>query len=306
MAGRIAVLGIFAADLVFKAKRLPRMGETVMGEGFSLGPGGKGSNQAVAAAKAGGAVDLLTAIGQDSFAEVARRTWSEAGVESHPLVRTDAATGAAFIFLDAQSGENGIIVAPGAAGSIGPDDIRDWTQVIANAGIFLTQLETPLDATIAGLKAARSAGVRTILNPAPAADLTDDVLGLCDILTPNETEAEALTGLSVGDVDDARRAAGALRDRGVGAALITLGANGAVYDDGTNSFHVPGTDVVRVVDTTGAGDAFNGALAVALSEGRPIRAAVAFANAAAAISVTRQGAAKASPSRNEIDAAPSV
>lgn len=300
MAGSIVILGVFVADTSYRAARQPRMGETILGESFALGPGGKGSNQAVAAARAGGAVHFVSKLGRDTFAEMALATWAEAGVT--PAVTQDAAsyTGAAYIFVDATTGDNAIIVAPGAASTITPADIEAQAGLIGAASVFVTQLEQPMEAAVRALEIARAGGARTILNPAPAAPLADTTLALCSFVTPNETEAQEITGLPVGTVEEARRAAQALLDRGAGAAVITLGENGALYHDGRVSEHVPAFRVGPVVETTGAGDAFNGAFATALAEGRAPVDAVRFGCAAAGISVTRPGTARAMPTRAEI------
>lgn len=301
MAKPVVILGIFAGDTAYRAERLPRIGETLLGTGFALGPGGKGSNQAVAAAMAGGDVAFVTRIGQDAFAAIARDIWARAGVKAQVTEDPEAPTGAAMIFVDEVSGQNAIIVCPGAAGRIEPADVDGARALIEGAGIFVTQLEQPLPAARRGLEIARAAGVTTILNPAPAAELPDDLLALCDLLTPNETEAEALTGLPVRTVSEAQAAAQALLARGAGGVVVTLGENGAVFADRKGSFHEPGFRMARVLDTTGAGDAFNGGLAVALAEGQELRDAVRFACATAGLSVTRSGTAAAMPSRAEIE-----
>lgn len=299
----VVVLGIFVADVAFRADRMPRMGETVLGRSVALGPGGKGSNQAVAAARAGGAAHMLTRLGRDDFAALARATWASGGVVPEVIEDEAAATGAAFIFLDAATGDNAIIVAPGAAANLSAADVEAHAGLIAGASVFVTQLEQPLAAARRGLEIARAAGVTTILNPAPAASLDDGLLALCDYLTPNESEAAALTGLPVTDLDSAARAARALLARGVGAVVVTLGENGALYVDRDRQVHVPALAVGRVVETTGAGDAFNGGFAVALAEGRAVPEAIRFGCATAGISVTRAGAAASMPTRAEIDAA---
>ncbi len=298
----IVILGIFVADTAFRADRQPKMGETLLGHSFALGPGGKGSNQAVAAAMAGGKVHFITRLGRDDFAAIARTTWAKAGV--HPEVTEDAEsyTGAAFVFLEAATGNNAIIVAPGAAARITPEDLDARADLIRGASVFVAQLEQSVAAARRGLEIARAAGVRTILNPAPAATLDDATLALCDFITPNESEAEALTGIPVTTVADAERAADALLARGVGAVIVTLGGNGALYRDASRSLHLPVISAGPVVETTGAGDAFNGGFAVALSEGRDVIEAVRFGCATAGISVTRPGTAPAMPARSEIDA----
>ncbi len=298
----IVILGIFVADTSYRAERQPKMGETILGKSFVLGPGGKGSNQAVAAARAGGQVHFITRLGPDAFADIARATWARAGV--HPEVKVDdeSYTGAAYIFVEDATGNNAIIVSPGAAGRVSVEDVEAKKALIESASIFVTQLEQPIPAAHRALEIARAAGVTTILNTAPAAPLSDAMLALCDYVTPNESEAETLTGIAVHTLADAERAADALLARGVGAAIITLGANGALYRDRTRSVHVPVISAGPVVETTGAGDAFNGGFAVALSEGRDVVDAVRFGCATAGISVTRPGTAPSMPARAEIDA----
>lgn len=298
----IVILGIFVADTAYRADRQPKMGETILGTSFILGPGGKGSNQSVAAAMAGGRTSLITRLGRDAFADIARATWAKAGVTPHVTEDAESYTGAAYIFIENATGNNAIIVAAGAAGRISVQDVEASRPLIEGAKVFITQLEQPIPAARRALEIARAAGVRTILNPAPAAPLEDDLLALCDILTPNESEAEGLTGLPVRTLAEAEAAADALLARGVGACLITLGEKGALYRDRERSVHVPVISAGKVVDTTGAGDAFNGGFAVALSEGRDVVEAVRFGCATAGISVTRPGTAPAMPARAEIEA----
>jgi ribokinase len=299
---KIVILGIFVADTAYRADRQPRMGETILGNSFALGPGGKGSNQAVAAAMAGGEVHFVTRLGADAFAGMARDIWGRAGVVPEVTEDAESYTGAAYIFIEEATGNNAIIVAPGAAGRISAADVEARADLIGGATVFVTQLEQPMAAAHRALEIARAGGARTILNPAPAADLPEGMLGLCDIVTPNESEAEGITGLPVTTLAEAEAAAKALIARGAGAAAITLGAQGALYCDGARSVHVPAFAAGPVVETTGAGDAFNGAFAVALAEGRDAVDAMRFACAAASISVTRPGTAPAMPTRAEIDA----
>ncbi len=298
----IVILGIFVADTAYRAARQPKMGETILGNSFVLGPGGKGSNQAVAAAMAGGKTHFVTRLGRDAFADIAQATWAKAGVQPEITIDDDSYTGAAYIFIEEATGNNAIIVAPGAAGRVSIADVEAARVLIESAAVFVTQLEQPIHPAQHALSIARAAGVTTILNPAPAAALSDDILALCDYLTPNETEAEALTGLPVTSILTAEAAADALLAKGVGAVIVTLGSNGALYRDRTTSVHVPVISAGPVVETTGAGDAFNGGFAVALSEGRPVIDAVRFGCATAGISVTRPGTAPSMPSRAEIDA----
>ena len=299
--GRVAILGIFVADTAYRADRQPKMGETILGKGFALGPGGKGSNQAVAVARLGSPVSFISRVGDDAFAKMAREMWVAEGVS--PLVESDpnSFTGAAYIFIDDESGDNAIIVVPGAARDISPEDLERNRASIESATIFLTQLETPVEAAKRGLEIARSAGVTTILNPAPAADLETSILELCDYLVPNESEAELLTGIKVCDLKAAKDAAAELKKRGAKSVIVTLGENGAFLYDGLNAVHVPAFSAGDVIETTGAGDCFCGAFAHALNQGFSALESTKFACAAASISVTRPGTAPSMPHRNEVD-----
>lgn len=297
----VVILGVFVADTSYRADRAPRMGETILGNSFALGPGGKGSNQAVAAAQTGGDVHFISRLGCDPFADMALATWEKAGVRPAITQHGDSYTGAAYVFVEESSGNNAIIICPGVAMTITPADIDARADLIASAGVFMTQLEQPMDAALRGLQLARDAGAVTILNPAPAADLPDGMLALCDYATPNESEAEALTGIPVHSIQDAVRAAEVLRAQGVGTAIVTLGENGALFHDGT-PVHVPALSAGPVVETTGAGDAFNGGFATALARGDDPLEAVRFGCATAAISVTRPGTAPSMPSLDEVNA----
>ncbi len=302
MNGRIVILGVFVADTAYRADLAPRMGETILGRSFALGPGGKGSNQAVAAAMAGGAVHFVTRLGADPFADMARATWEKAGVVPEVTVDAESYTGAAYIFIEHGTGNNAIIIAPGAAGRISAADMDVRAGLIGGASVFVTQLEQPIAAAHRALEIARAGGARTILNPAPAAEVPDAMLALCDFVTPNESEAEGITGIRVETIADAERAADAFLDRGVGAAAITLGEKGVLYRDRDRSVHVPVFDAGKVVETTGAGDAFNGGFAAALARGADPVAATRFGCATAAISVTRPGTAASMPALSEIEA----
>ncbi len=296
---KVTILGVFVADTAYRADRQPKMGETILGNSFILGPGGKGSNQAVAAAMAGADVSFITRLGEDAFADMAMKTWEKAGVT--PAVTRDPSsyTGAAYIFIEDKTGNNAIIVCPGAASTISPADIDARADLISGSAVFVTQLEQPISAAKRALEIARKAGVTTVLNPAPAAPLGDDIFALCDYVTPNETEAEALTGKSVGTVDEARKAGDALIAMGVGTAIITLGERGALIHNSDLSELVPAFKAGKVVDTTGAGDAFNGGFAAALARGFSPLEAVRFGCAVASISVTRPGTAPSMPSLDE-------
>lgn len=297
----VIVLGVFVADTAYRADRQPHMGETIMGHGFALGPGGKGSNQAVAAGMAGAPTGLITKLGRDPFADMALATWKKAGVTSLATQHDDSYTGAAYIFVDHATGDNAIIVCPGVAATIGPSDIDRHMLAIQDCNVFMTQLEQPLDAAEYALNCAKKAGAITILNPAPAADLPASMIAVCDYITPNESEAEALTGIAVHTPQDAIAAARALLDKGAGSAIVTLGENGCLYHDGSSPVHIPALSAGPVVETTGAGDAFNGGLAAGLAEGMAPLDAIRFGTATAAISVTRQGTAPSMPSRMEIE-----
>ncbi len=300
--GHIAILGVFVADTAYRADRAPKLGETILGNSFALGPGGKGSNQAVAAARAGGEVHFISKLGRDVFADMGLAIWKDAGVSPAVTQHDDAYTGAAYIFIEESSGNNAIIICPGVAETISPADVEARADLIGSASVFITQLEQPIDAAHRALEIARAGGVTTILNPAPAAELPEAIYSLCDYMTPNESEAEALTGVPVTDIASAERAARALMAKGVGAALITLGENGALLVTSDQVTHVPAITAGPVVETTGAGDAFNGGFAVGLSEGMDPVEAVRFGAATAGISVTRPGTAPSMPERAEIDA----
>jgi ribokinase len=294
---RITVLGSYNTDLVTFTPRIPRPGETILGSGFKTGPGGKGSNQAVAAARAGALVSFIARIGTDMFGEMALAVWREAGIDTANVIQTgEYPTGVASIIVD-DHGENIIVVASGANWQLTAADVEAADAAIAASRVFLAQLETPLVSVRRGLEIARRHGVTTILNPAPGQPLPADLLA--DIITPNQTEAEIITGVSSANPESA---CAALRAYGANTIVMTLGGDGALLFDAQGPQRVPAFQVDNVVDTTGAGDAFNGALAVALAEGRPLPGAIRFASATGAISVTRPGATESMPTRDEIDA----
>jgi len=297
---RIVIVGSSGTDMIIKLERIPRPGETLLGGEFHITGGGKGANQAVSAARAGGKVAFVARLGQDDFGDQAKAAFAREGINVEHISRDrKVSTGVALIFVD-QHGENSIGVAPGANGRLSPADLKKARKVFAGASVMVVQLEIPLDTVqIAAVLAAKS-GARVILNPAPARALPDELLRHVSILTPNETEAELLTGIKVDSDSSAAKAASVLRARGVQTVILTLGARGALVASSDASPQlVPGFKV-KAVDTTGAGDVFNGALAVALAEEQPLLDAVRFANAAAAISVTRLGAQPSAPSRREI------
>jgi ribokinase len=298
----VAILGIFVADLAFRAARQPAMGETLMGSGFKMGPGGKGSNQAVAAARAGAKVSFISRLGQDAFGGIALATWKAEGITPKVIAMPDQPTGAAYIFVSDETGENAIIVVPGAADHISPADVTAASDAITSARVFVTQLEQPMAAARKGLEIAKAAGCITLFNPAPAAPVPDDIYALCDYVIPNETEAAALTGLSVASTEEARRAADMFLAKGAGNALITLGPRGALLHNRNTSVLIPAYNAGKIVETAGAGDSFVGAFAAGLAEGMAPEAACRFGCAAAGISVTRPGTAPAMPRRAEIEA----
>lgn len=305
MSNTVLVLGSFVADVAFRATRLPAWGETLMGSGFALGPGGKGSNQAVAAARTGAKVQMASKLGDDTFGQLARKTWADAGIDDSLTPNCSAATGAAAILIDEARGENAIIVVPGACFTITTEEVDAMAAAIRSAHILLTQLEMPVEIVERGMKIAREAGVTTILNPAPAPPqpLPDSMLALADFVVPNESEAAILTGLPVDTIEQAERAAVALQQRGARNVILTLGARGAlVRTAGGSSTIIDAFNAGPVLETTGAGDAFCGGFAAALAEDVPLLDAVRFGCATAGISVTRHGTAPSMPARAEIDA----
>lgn len=297
---KIVVIGSSNTDMIIQLDRIPVPGETVLGGDFSTAAGGKGANQAVAAARAGGDVTFIASVGTDAFGEQAVSGFVKDGINVEHIKKVDGtASGVAFIFVDKQ-GENSIAVASGANLKLLPADILNLKQLIANAGILVLQLEIPMETVKQAAALAHEAGVRVILNPAPARKLDDQLLQSLNIITPNESEAEFLTGIKIEDDDSACRAAEILQAKGVECVLLTMGARGVYLANGKHRELIPGFRV-NAVDTTAAGDVFNGALAVALAENKSIHDAVVFANAAAALSVTKLGAQPSAHSRCEID-----
>lgn len=293
-APRICVVGSANVDLTFRTPRLPRPGETVAGREMHVGFGGKGANQAVAAARLGARVSFVARVGDDPFgADYLRRLAAEGLDTTHVRPTANCVTGSAAILVD-DAAENCIVVAPGANGRITPDDIRSASDAIAGAVALLCQLEVPLETTLEAFRVAHAAGVRTVLNPAPAAELPAELLRFSNLVVLNETEAELLTGRS--DVDGA---AAELRSRGPHAVVVTLGENGArIVDEGGAT--TIGAFRVQALDTTGAGDAFTAALAVGWARGQPLRHAARIAAAAAALTVTRLGTQAAFPTETEV------
>lgn len=297
---KIIVVGSANTDMIVRVTRIPRLGETVLGGEFMTAAGGKGANQAVAAARLGGRVSFIGRVGCDSFGKSAISTLKRDGIDTRAVTH-DAArpSGVALIFV-ADHGENSIAVASGANAALSARDIRTARSSFHGARVMLVQLETPLDTVRAAIDEAHRAGVRVILNPAPAQALPAAVLKKISVLTPNETEAELLTGIPVDNLRSATMAARKLRRRGVETVITTLGKRGALIATDDGEVLVKGFPV-KPIDTTAAGDVFNGALAVALAEDCALLEAVRFANAAAAISVTRRGAQPSAPRRAEVN-----
>jgi ribokinase len=295
----IVVVGSANTDLVVRVRSLPRPGETVIGGTFASVGGGKGANQAVAAARAGGHTTFIAKLGADAMGDAAVAAFSADGIDTTFITRDPATpSGVAFILVD-DRGENSIAVAAGANDCLTPADVDRASAAIRAADILLVQLEIPLETVRHAVSVAHAAGVPVILNPAPARPLDAGLLAQVAILTPNETEAELLTGLAVTDESSAASAAGRLLATGPRSAVITLGRKGALVAEAAATAHVAGYEVTPV-DTVAAGDVFNGCLAVAIAEGKSLVEAARFANAAAAIAVTRHGAQASAPRRDEI------
>ncbi|MBT3360910.1 MAG: ribokinase [Rhodospirillales bacterium] len=297
----VVILGVYVADLAFWAERLPVMGETLLGGNFKIGPGGKGSNQAVAARRAGGDVAFISKVSDDEFGAMARAMYECEGIDQNHVYPSDVATGAAFIMVQEKTGENAIIIYPGAAETLTNEEVEAASPVVAGARVFVTQLELKMPQVECGLALARKHGVSTVLNPAPAMVLPDHIYPMVDNFTPNESEAAALAGCPVENVAQAEQAAEIFIARGVGAVLVTLGGDGVLVKDEQGATHIPAFDMGTPVDTTGAGDAFNGGFAVGLAENMDVREAARFGCAVGALSVTRQGTAPSMPSRDEVE-----
>ena len=299
----VVVVGSSNTDMIIQMKSIPRPGETLLGGRFSIAPGGKGANQAVAAARAagpGGKVTFVAKVGQDLFGDQTIAGLKKDKISTDYVFRDKKnASGVALIYV-AEDGENSIGVASGANGALSPADVKKATKVIAESDILVMQLETPLPTVLEAAKTADKAGVPVILNPAPMQPLPEELLRKVTILTPNETEAESLTGITVTDKKTAEEAASILHRKGVPIVIITMGAKG-VYLSAPECKKMIKSFKVKAVDSTAAGDVFNGALATALSQELGLLEAIRFAIAAAAISVTRLGAQPSVPTRKEIE-----
>jgi ribokinase len=296
----VVVLGSTNVDLTFAVPRLPRPGETVMAQRLVTGFGGKGANQAVMAARLGGRVHMISAVGADDFGARALDSYRANGVDVGGVRRADGPTGTAAILVDEQA-RNCIVVVPGANASVSAADAQAARDVLRTADVVLAQLETPAEAAAGAFRVARSAGVRTILNPAPAAPLSDELLRLSSLCVPNETELETLVGSPVWSLEEAEAAAEKLRRRGPETVIVTLGPRGVLVVGPQGATHCPAV-AVQAVDPTAAGDAFIGSLAVFLAGGAELLHAVRRASAVAALTVTRPGAQDSFPPRAEIEA----
>ncbi len=300
MGKKIVVIGSSNTDMIIKVPWLPKPGETILGGKFFTAAGGKGANQAVGAARAGGDVTFLARIGDDMFGQKAKEGFIKDKINVDYVLTDEAEPSGVALILVAQDGENIIAVAGGANSCLSPSDVEKQSDVISSADILLGQLETPLETIHKAVSIASAGGVKVILNPAPAQELSDDLLGRISILTPNESEAQLLTGIKVDSTEDAAKAADVLMGKGVQIVLLTMGSRGAYIATAEFKELIPGFKV-KAVDATAAGDVFNGALAVAIAENKPIREAVSFANAAAELSVTKLGAQPSAPTKDQID-----
>ncbi|MHA1057914.1 ribokinase [Enterobacter mori] len=299
-AGNLVVLGSINADHILNLETFPTPGETVTGNQYQVAFGGKGANQAVAAGRSGANIAFIACTGDDDTGERVRKQLASDNIDVSPVsVVEGESTGVALIFVNAE-GENVIGIHAGANAALTTERVEAQRAIISGAEALLMQLESPVESVLAAAKIAHENHTTVVLNPAPARVLSDELLALVDIITPNETEAEKLTGIRVENDDDAARAAGALHDKGIGTVIITLGSRGVWVSANGEGRRVPGFKV-KAIDTIAAGDTFNGALVTALLEGRAMDEAIRFAHAAAAIAVTRKGAQPSVPWRKEID-----
>jgi ribokinase len=297
----ITVVGSYATGLTMMVHRLPSTGETVLGNGYRVDYGGKGSNQAVACARLGARVNFVARIGKDAFGEMALKLYRDEGIDaSHVKQSTAAPTGVGFIIVEASSGHNCIAIDPGANEFLTVADISHCEDVLNSSAVVLTQLEIPVQAAEAALVRGRARGAVTILNPAPVRPLPQSVLQMVDVLTPNEVEAKVLTGRSPEAPADPEEIARELIRAGVKQVVITLGEKGALIVTASHSKPIPAIPVPAVVDTTGAGDAFSAGLATALAHGAGLDAAVQFAVVAGGLAVTREGVIPSLPRRAEV------
>lgn len=298
MKGRILVIGSTNTDMTAFADKMPLPGETVLGNDFVIGPGGKGANQAVAAKRLGGDVKFICKVGKDIFGENTIKHFQEEGLDTSGVMISEKPSGVALITVD-KNAENCIVVASGANNDYSEEDIRRCEEAIDECEILLMQLEIPVPAVLEAARIAHEKGKFVVLNPAPAADLPEEIFKYLSLFIPNETELEKYSGIRVSDEEDAKEAATALMAKGVGKIIVTLGSKGSLICDGGTPVVVK-AHKVEAVDTTGAGDCYCGALCVALSEGKNLKDAAEFASKASAISVQRPGAQNAMPFRSEM------
>jgi ribokinase len=297
----ISVLGIFVADISFSGKKIPSVGETIMGDSYNVGPGGKGCNQAIAIARLGGKVSFISKLGKDDYGKLALDTLKKNRIDTSQIIeREELQTGVAGIMVDKSTGKNAINVITGAPSTLTNEDIKDKIEIIKKSKIFLTQLEIPKEVTLNCLKIAKENNVLTILNPAPASSLSKDFFNYIDYFTPNETEAEFYTGIKITNQNKAKLASEKLLNLGIKKVIITLGEKGLFYSDGKEDIFLKAT-LVKAIDTTGAGDAFNGGLAFALSQNKSIKKALNLANQVAGLSTTKLGAGNSMPTLSNLD-----
>ena len=297
----ITVLGIFVADISFSGPKIPSIGETILGKKYNVGPGGKGCNQAIAIARLGGNTNFISKIGKDAYGELALKTLEKNKISTENIVQDgNQQTGVAGILVDQNTGKNAINVIVGAPGSLRISEIEKQINLIKRSKIFLTQLEVPKDVTLHCLKTAKENGCITILNPAPASEISKEFYNNIDFFTPNETEAEFYTGIKITNDQEAKQAAEKLLNLGIKKVIITLGEKGLFYSDGKEETYLKAS-AVKAIDTTGAGDAFNGGLAFGLSKEKPIKECLELANKVAGISTTKLGAGDAMPFLKDIN-----
>ena len=291
----ITVLGIFVADISFSGPKIPSIGETILGKKYNVGPGGKGCNQAIAIARLGGRTNFISKIGKDAYGELALKTLEKNKISTKNIIRdSNQQTGVAGILVDQNTGKNAINVIVGAPSTLEISEIEKQSNLIKKSKIFLTQLEVPKDVILYSLKTAKENGCITILNPAPASEISKEFYKNIDFFTPNETEAEFYTGIKISNEREAKQAAVKLINLGIKKVIITLGEKGLFYTDGKAEIYLKAS-TVKAIDTTGAGDAFNGALAFSLSKAKPIKECLELANKVAGISTTKLGAGDAMP-----------
>lgn len=295
----ILVIGSSNTDMTAKTQELPRPGETVLGGVFTMGAGGKGANQAVAAQRLGGDVKFICKVGKDMFGDNAIAQYKKEGLDTSGILRSELPSGVALIYVDSHA-ENCIVVASGANGDLTEADIEASAPAIKDCGILLLQLESPIPSVLKAAKMAHEAGAMVVLNPAPACPLPEEIFRYIDLFIPNETELSTFSGLPVNNAEDALKAAKAMQAKGVGKLIVTMGSKGALICEGGPSDFVP-AHKVKAVDTTAAGDTFCGALCVAISEGKDLRAATEFATAASALTVQKMGAQNSIPFRKDIN-----